>query len=148
MYGSSLRLPEDFYVTAGGAFQVSTAQLIAGDQLFQIGGPTTVRGYTTAVVAGATGYYTNLELHRDFGKDLPGFNVFAFYDRGSVYSTSPKVVTLQSVGAGLSYNFKDRVISEVSVGLPLDHVQANQPSCEVYFRITSKFSSEDLAFLK
>ena len=147
-FAASLQLPKDFVATVGGAFQVSSAQLIAGDQLFQIGGPTTVRGYTTAIVAGATGYTANFELHHNLGSALPGADVFVFYDRGSVYSTTPAVVTLQSVGTGLTYNFKDRAIAEVSVGFPLDHIQTNQPPCEAYFRLTTKFSSADLAALR
>ena len=148
IFASSLRLPLEFVATLAGAFQVSSAQLISGDQLFQIGGPTTVRGYTTALAAGATGFYANLELHHNLGAAAPGADIFAFYDRGSVYSTSPTVVTLQSVGTGLSYNFKDRAIAEVSIGFPLDHVETNQPPCEAYFRLTTKFSSADLALLK
>jgi hemolysin activation/secretion protein len=30
---------------------------LPGDQLFQLGGPTTVRGYPTDAVAGPDGYY-------------------------------------------------------------------------------------------
>ena len=146
-YSGSLRLPADFIATVGGAFQVSSRQLIAGDQLFQLGGSTTVRGYTTAIVAGSTGYFANLELHHNLNMVLPGLDVFAFYDRGSVYSSSPAVVTLNSVGAGLSYDFRKRVLAEVSVGVPLDHITTVQPPCEVYFRLTTKFSSADLANL-
>lgn len=144
----SARLPEDFVMTLGAAFQISSADLIAGDQLFQIGGPTTVRGYTPALFAAGTGYYANLELHHSAAFVLQGLDLFAFYDRGSVYSTSPAVVTLQSVGSGLSYDFQNRAVAEVSVGVPLDHPVMHQAPCELYFRLTTKFSSADLAMLQ
>ena len=144
VYGASVRLPSDFVAQVGGAFQVSTAQLVAGDQLFQIGGSTTVRGYMTPLFAGATGYYTNFELHHTLGNILPGLDAFAFYDRGSVYSQTPAVETLNSVGAGLTYDFKQRVLAELSIGVPVDRPIANQASVEVYFRVTAKFNSNDL----
>ncbi len=144
VYAASLRLPSDFVAQVGGAFQVSSAQLVAGDQLFQIGGSTTVRGYMTPLFAGATGYYSNFELHHTLGSFLPGLDVFAFYDRGSVYSEAPAVETLNAVGAGLTYDFKQRLLAELSIGVPLDHPVADQSSIEVYFRITAKFNSNDL----
>jgi hemolysin activation/secretion protein len=146
-YAGSLRLPADFVATLGGAFQISSAQLIAGDQLFQLGGPTTVRGYSTGIVAGASGYFGNLELHHGLDFVLPGLSAFGFYDRGTVYSTSPSEVTLNSVGAGVAYDFKRRVIGELSIGFPLSNVVSNQAPYEIYFRVTTKFSSADLASL-
>lgn len=145
---ASWRLPKDFVAVFAADYQISSAQLIAGDQLFQDGGPTTVRGYTTQLVAGASGYFSNLELHHNADFILKGVDVYAFYDRGSVYSTSPQVVTLNSAGAGLSYNFNERVIAEVSAGVPFDHVISNQPPFEAYFRVTTKFSSADLASIR
>ncbi len=144
VYAASLRLPADFVAQVGGAFQVASTQLVAGDQLFQIGGSTTVRGYMTPLFAGATGYYSNFELHHTLAAFLPGLDVFAFYDRGSVYSQTPAVETLNSVGAGLTYDFKQRLLIEFSIGVPLDRPVAEQSSIEAYFRVTAKFSSNDL----
>ncbi len=148
VYAASVRLPADFVAQVGGAFQVASAQLVAGDQLFQIGGSTTVRGYMTPLFAGATGYYSNFELHHPLAAVLPGLDVFAFYDRGSVYSVTPAVETLNSVGAGLTYDFKQRVLAELSFGVPLDHPAADQASLQVYFRLTAKFNSNDLVSLQ
>jgi hemolysin activation/secretion protein len=53
---ANVQFPAGFYATLGGAYQVSSRQVLPGDQLFQIGGPTTVRGYSTNAVAGFTGY--------------------------------------------------------------------------------------------
>lgn len=145
---STLRLPDDFVALFTGNYQISSAALISGDQLFQDGGPTTVRGYTTQIVAGASGYFTNLELHHNANFILKGLDLYAFYDRGSVYSTSPAVVTLNSVGGGLSYDFNDRLVAEISAGVPLDHIVSNQPPFEVYFRVTTKFNSNDFGHVR
>ena len=148
VYSASIRLPLDLVAQVGGAFQVSSRQLVAGDQLFQIGGSTTVRGYMTPLFAGATGYYSNFELHHGVASILPGLDVFAFYDRGSVYSQTPAVQTLNSVGVGFTYDFRQRLLAEVSIGIPLDHPVADQSSVEVYFRLTAKFNSNDLVASK
>ena len=142
---ASLRLPNGFLATTSGAFQMSLTPFIAGDQLFQIGGPTSVRGYQTGLFAASTGYYVNAEIHRnaDFFS-LPNLDVYAFYDRGSTYSVSPAVKTLHSVGAGLTYTYEQRLIAEASAGRPLARVVSKQPPVEVYFRVTLKLTSDDL----
>ncbi len=142
---ASLRLPFGFLATTSGAFQMSLRPFIAGDQLFQIGGPTSVRGYQTGLFAAATGYFANAEIHRnaDF-LSMPNLDVFAFYDRGSTYSVSPAVKTIHSVGAGLTYTYEKRFIGEVSAGRPLARVVSKQPPVEVYFRVTLKLTSDDL----
>lgn len=149
-FSASYRLPSSFLLTAGGAFQVSSRSILSGDQLFQIGGPTSVRGYTTSLFAAPTGYFANFELHHTLDSVVKGLDAYAFYDRGSTYSaaTAPAVSTLNSVGAGLVYDYRQRILSEVSVGVPLDHPVATQAGVEVYFRVTAKFDSNQLASAK
>ena len=139
VYSALARLPYDFTLTLGGAFQVSSAALLPGDQLFQIGGPTTVRGYPTDAVAGATGYYGNLELHHPLPMILAGLDVFAFYDKGAVYNPAPKVINLNSAGVGLSYDINKVALAEVSAGFPITQALDKQPDYEIYFRLTAKF---------
>ena len=138
VYSALARLPADFALTVGGAFQVSSAALLPGDQLFQIGGPTTVRGYPTDAVAGASGYYGNLELHHPLSMVLPGLDVFAFYDKGAVYNPSPKVINLNSAGVGFSYDIKNVALAEVSAGFPITRALDTQSDFEIYFRLTAK----------
>lgn len=76
-------LPEDFALQGFGAWQVSSKPLVTGDQLFQIGGATTVRGYGNSV-GGGSGYYANLELHKSFNGDFGMVDVFTFVDNGAV----------------------------------------------------------------
>lgn len=141
-YGASLHLPYDFLAVLGGSFQVSSKALIPGDSLFQIGGPTTVRGFPTDAIAGPTGYYGNLELHHglaSLSSVLSGIDVYGFYDRGSVYNVQePRVVTLNSAGVGLSYDIKKVALAELGAGFPLNHALDRQPDYEFYFRLTAK----------
>ena len=146
-YAASYRLPESFLVTLGGAFQVASRDLLPGDGLFQIGGPTTVRGYPTDGLAGPSGYFGNLELHQnlapvgawlDAGSYLDTIDAYAFYDRGAVYNPSPKAVTLNSLGLGLSDSVTKNLLAEVSAGFPINSAIEHQSSYEVYFRLTAK----------
>jgi hemolysin activation/secretion protein len=137
-FGSVLQLPYNFNATAGGAWQMASRELLPGDQLFQVGGPTTVRGYPTDAVAGPDGYYSNLELHRPIQAFDTTIDAYAFYDRGVVYNHFPAVQTLNSLGAGVSWTLSKYVVAEVSAGFPLDKVVEPQAPYQIYFRITAK----------
>jgi hemolysin activation/secretion protein len=138
-FSSLVKLPYDFTASLGGAWQAASEELLPGDQLFQIGGPTTVRGYPTEAVAGPEGYYANLELHHPVtGPMNTPIDAYVFYDRGSVYNHFPAVQTLDAVGAGLSWTVGKYAVAEVSAGFPLDKVVEPQAPCEVYFRLTAK----------
>ncbi len=107
--------------------------------MFQLGGPTTVRGYPTDAVAGPDGYYTNLELHHAAtGPLATPIDAYIFYDHGSVYNHFPAVETLNSIGAGLSWSIGKYATAEVSAGIPLNNVVQPQAPYEVYFRLTAR----------
>ncbi len=138
VFSALARLPYDFTMTLGGAFQVSSVSLLPGDQLFQIGGPTTVRGYPTDGAAGASGYYGNLELHHPLSMVLDGLDVYAFFDKGAVYNPAPKATNLNSTGVGFSYDINKVALAEVSAGFPLTKAFDKQSDYEIYFRLTAK----------
>jgi hemolysin activation/secretion protein len=138
-YSSLVQLPFGFNASLGGAWQASSKELLPGDQLFQVGGPTTVRGYPTDAVAGPDGYYANLELHHAAPGPLDtALDAYVFYDRGSVYNHFPAVQTLNAIGAGLSWTIGKYATAEVSAGIPLNTVVQPQAPYEVYFRLTAK----------
>jgi hemolysin activation/secretion protein len=139
VYAASLRLPQEFNMTLAGGSQWASKKLLSGDQLFQIGGPTTVRGYPTNAVAGYAGYYANLELHHGLNQVLEGLDVFGFYDNGMIFSTYPRSVTMNSVGAGLSWDTHKYVTTDLSFGVPLTKAVNNQGQLYFYYRITAKF---------
>jgi hemolysin activation/secretion protein len=95
-----------------------------------------VRGFPTDAVAGDNGYYGQLELHRTLAFVTKGLDSFVFSDHGAVYSTFPGKKTATSVGGGMSWSPYDWITAEASVGFPLDKVISNQPTREVYYRLT------------
>jgi len=131
-----LRLPERFYALGLGSYQYTREQLLPGDQLFSIGGPTTVRGYPTNTVAGDSGYYFNAELHRDMSDLIPGLDMFVFLDSGSAYSTAPARTQLDSSGFGVSWTPLPALTLEASVGFPWRTVVASQAKHEFYGRVS------------
>lgn len=131
-----VRFPAQFSVVALASYQYTYAKLLPGDQLFSIGGPTTVRGFPTNTAAGDSGYYYNLELHRDMSDLIKGLDVYAFIDGGSVFSTSPAQTRLDSSGVGLSWTPVAALTLEASVGVPWRPVLASQAHAEFYGRVS------------
>jgi hemolysin activation/secretion protein len=135
MVSGLAKLPAAISISILGNGQYSRERLLPGDQLFQIGGPTTVRGFPTNTVAGDSGYYTNLELHRDWSDLVKGLDTYLFHDFGEVFSTSPRVTTLRSIGAGLSWNMVPSLTLEASFGVPCTEVVVDQPKIQGYARV-------------
>jgi hemolysin activation/secretion protein len=100
--------------------------LLPGNLLFQIGGPTTVRGYPSDGIAGDSGYYASLELYKRLGADGSGPDGFAFLDFGQVFSTFPKQTTLVSAGVGLNYRFNDNINGSLTLAAPMRQAVTNQ----------------------
>ena len=111
-------------------------QSLPGDQLFSVGGPTTVRGYPTNAAAGDSGYYFNAEFHRDMSAIVKGLDLFAFTDSGSVYSGAPAITQLDSAGVGASWSPIPALTFEGSVAFPWRVVIADQPRQQFYGRVT------------
>jgi hemolysin activation/secretion protein len=132
---ATVRLPAQFSAVAIGSSQYTWEKLLPGDQLFSIGGPTTVRGYPTSAAAGDSGYYFNLELHRNMSDLVKGLDIFAFTDSGSVYSTFPAKTQLDSAGVGLSWSPYNALTFEGSIGVPWRIVIADQDHYQLYGRI-------------
>ena len=132
------QLPQNFYISDLGSLQETGVHLLPGDQLFVIGGPTTVRGYPTNVVEGDSGYYNNVELHHNWSdvvKGFTGFDTYAFLDSGEVYSTSPARIAVMSFGAGLSWTPVPPFTFQASYGQPIRVVIPDQPHYEAYVRV-------------
>jgi len=119
-----------------GGWQTSAVPLLPGNLLFQIGGPTTVRGYPAEGVAGGSGYYANLELHKTFEIADNRINGFVFADMGEVFSTFPARTTMASAGVGASYGFDNGLRLEASLAVPLLQAVPNQSAATVSFAIS------------
>jgi hemolysin activation/secretion protein len=132
----NVQLPADFSVAFSGAYQFASQRVLPGDQLFQIGGPTTVRGYPTNSVAGYSGYYVNVELHRIWASVLGGVDTFAFLDNGTVWALDPHDTELTSAGVGARWTLEKRITTELAAAFPLRQAVDPQPKYELYFKVT------------
>jgi len=128
--------PANFSANLLASWQYSPTHLLPGDQIFSIGGPTTVRGYPTNAVAGDSGYYLNAELHYNWSSIVKGLDTYLFTDWGAVYSIAPRIVELSSVGAGFSWTFAPSITLEASYATPLKFAVTNQRHYEAYTRLT------------
>ncbi|KEO60052.1 ShlB/FhaC/HecB family hemolysin secretion/activation protein [Thioclava indica] len=137
-FNGSYQLKNGIVLIANGAWQYTDAKLVPGDLLFQVGGPTTVRGFPSDASSGDSGYFAQFEVHKalDIKGLAKGLDVYGFIDAGSVYSTFPKSVFFVSGGAGLSYPLTKNAKLEFGVGFPLRQVVANQSPATVYTRLT------------
>ncbi len=109
-----IQLPASFSIQGQAAWQYTPQQNLPGDQLFEIGGPNSVRGYVTDALGGDSGYYADLELHRDCGDVFKGTDAFVFSDYGTVFQPTPSRQTLQSYGLGASWNLNNRVTAQIT----------------------------------
>lgn len=97
------RLPKSlgpYSVALKGAVQYANHWRIAPQELFVIGGVYSVRGYSQGLFSGTCGYYAQLELHRSLPHHIDGF---LFTDTGAVYNQTPRLLSISSAGAGLSW---------------------------------------------
>ncbi|WP_127145487.1 ShlB/FhaC/HecB family hemolysin secretion/activation protein [Pelagibacterium montanilacus] len=131
-------LTDEISVQARGSWQYTEEQLLPGNLLFQVGGPTTVRGYPAEGVGGDSGYLVQAELHWDMNEHVRGLGTFVFADLGEVFSTFPERTTLFSTGLGFTYAFEDRASLEVAAGIPLIDAIADQSDFAVMARLTAR----------
>lgn len=130
------RLTEDVYGSLTGGWQYTRETLLPGDQIFQIGGPTTVRGYPIGAAFGNSGFYGQAELHYLLPDPLKQFEAFVFLDHGQTYLNATTTMRATSVGAGLIWRPIEWASLEGGVGRPLERVTPIQRDVELYFRLT------------
>lgn len=94
--------PYSMLLALGG--QHSTNDINPSQALFQIGGVNSIRGYDQGVIAGKSGYYGQIELHRRVGSAVDGF---VFFDGGQVREDIPSTNHIESAGLGFSANYQN-----------------------------------------
>jgi hemolysin activation/secretion protein len=127
--------PANFSANVLASWQYTQEKLLPGDQIFSIGGPTTVRGYPSNSASGDSGYYFNAELHYNWSQWLKGFDTYIFTDWGAVYSTFPGVTELGSVGVGFSWTYAPFMTFEANYATPLKMAVSTQNHYEAYGRV-------------
>ncbi len=127
--------PANFSANVLASWQYTPETLLPGDQIFSIGGPTTVRGYPSNAASGDSGYYFNAELHYNWSQWLRGFDTYIFTDWGAVYSTFPGVTEMSSVGVGFSWTYAPFMTFEANYATPLKVSVSTQNHYEAYGRV-------------
>ncbi|WP_038970545.1 ShlB/FhaC/HecB family hemolysin secretion/activation protein [Bradyrhizobium genomosp. III] len=127
--------PQNFSANVLASWQYTQESLLPGDQIFSIGGPTTVRGYPSNAASGDSGYYLNAELHYNWSQWLRGFDTYIFTDWGAVYSTFPGVTEMASVGVGFSWTYAQFMTFEANYATPLKMAVSTQNHYEAYGRV-------------
>lgn len=125
----------DFSLVGMFGAQYTPQRLLPADQLFQIGGPTTVRGYKVDALGGDDGVYVNGEVHPRLDSLVQGLDVFSFFDRGTVFNVSPTVKSLESIGYGWNYDFKKLASAQFSMAFPLKNQIPGPSPYVIYVRL-------------
>ena len=121
---------------ASGGWQFTSEELLPSSDLFQIGGPGSVRGYQQGVLAGVRGYFLNAEAHwRRQGALTP----YAFLDHGRVLGQSTEQESITGWGIGVSYQWPQGVRVETSVSHAVDEVIPDQDRVRLDFRLVYRF---------
>jgi hemolysin activation/secretion protein len=129
------RITDDVYGSFVGSGQYTTESQLPGDQIYQIGGPTTVRGYPIGSAFGNSGFYGQAELHYALPEPLK-LDSFVFLDHGQTYLNGGAATRATSIGAGLIWRPLEWASLEGGIGRPLQRVSAAQRDVELYFRLT------------
>lgn len=132
---ATVLLPSGFSLFGTWAWQLADTRLLPADQLFQLGGPTTVRGFPIDSLAGDSGAYINLEVHHSLPVGDVPLDLFAFTDAGMVASTYPTSKTMTSVGIGASATFFDRFTLQGTIGIPIGLSVPDQGGVAFYARL-------------
>ncbi len=136
------QLPGNFSFLATVTAQIATKPLLASEQL-GLGGANFARGYDDGEVSGDKGWAGSIEVRYTppESKYLPdGFQVYAFFDGGEVWSETPDSphFTLASAGGGFRATPRDYLAASLEFDRPLDRIVMTQNGkpMRVFFNLT------------
>jgi len=141
-------LTRNVFLVVKAAAQMSDSVLLPSSEQFQIGGISTVRGYSEGIRVGDEGYVINVELN--FPLPLPDVDFIgiplnksvrglAFFDHGGAFpykgnnESSNSEDYLTSVGAGLAFNVNNRISGRLYLGVPLATREVDQSDVSMHF---------------
>jgi hemolysin activation/secretion protein len=137
-YAGAIPLGGPWSVRVAGAGQHASTAFIPSNQLFQIGGPGSVRGFQPGTVSGSGGYFTQTELHYQRPLDGQALDLFAFFDHGKTWSADFPDRALASAGAGVRLPVW-RFTLDAMIGLPITDRLANEKGYRADARLTLAF---------
>jgi len=110
----------------------SDTETLPSTLLYQFGGISSVRGYEPGVIASPQGMTLNLESYWNLSER---WQPFVFFDYGRAMELGTADVDLQSVGAGLNFNWGKHLSISLVAANTLKDVVADQDSGQVLAQI-------------
>jgi hemolysin activation/secretion protein len=118
-----------------GAWQIATASGVPGDQLFQIGGATTVRGYRQGELTGDGGYFLNAEVEFIPARNPDNLTLFGFFDQGRIFTILVQPKQIAAAGVGASVNIGAHISARLTTAYPLTRITGEKRAPQVFLRV-------------
>jgi hemolysin activation/secretion protein len=112
------RLAPGLRLRVAGAGQYVGADFVPASQLFQIGGPLSVRGFQPGATSGPSGYFAQAELHYAIRSSKLDPGLFLFVDGGKTYSKDFGDRGIVAAGAGVRFRIGG-FEAQATYGVPL-----------------------------
>ncbi len=129
----SRNIGKEFLIVGRFGWQyASDTETLPSTLLYQFGGISSVRGYDPGVIAAPQGMTLNLESYWNISER---WQPFVFFDYGRAMELGTADVDLQSVGAGLNFNWGKHLSISLVAANTLKDVVADQDSGQVLAQI-------------
>ncbi len=129
----SRNVGQEFLIVGRFGWQyASDTETLPSTLLYQFGGISSVRGYEPGVIASPQGMTLNLESYWNLSER---WQPFVFFDYGRAMELGTADVDLQSVGAGLNFNWGKHLSISLIAANTLKDVVADQDSGQVMAQI-------------
>lgn len=119
-----------------GAWQYANSKELPSGNMFQLGGSSTVRGYSPGAIAGDGGAYLTVQLNRVITANMTGF---VFLDTGFINSAIIQPTHVTGYGIGNQWHWGKTVSGVVTLARPTSQVDSNQRSTMLYMQLVSSF---------
>lgn len=117
-----------------GAWQYANGKELPSGNMFQLGGSSTVRGYSQGAIAGDGGAYVTIQLNRAINADLTGFT---FVDTGRIHSAIVQPTHVTGYGVGTQWHWGKNVSGVVTLARPANQVDSNHRATMLYMQLVS-----------
>ena len=140
-------LKDDWVVILRGSGQYANEDLLPSSEQFQIGGLSTVRGFSEGLLIGDKGYILSAELNFPLFKQTHQWRDKLkgsfFIDHGGAFPKKPEGESidnndfLSSTGVGLIFNFSRYFSGRINYGFPLSDQERSEGEGKFHFYIQS-----------
>lgn len=127
------RLGEDYRVVVRGGWQYASDDNLPSALLYQIGGPSSVRGYESGILTAAHGVDLGLEGYMRVGEN---WEVSLLADAGHVKDEDLPKDSISSLGMGLQYGYGDSLTVQALYAKATNEVVPDQDSGQFLMQLS------------